>query len=67
MKLDIVPVTLKQFKDVFEASFKAGKVSPLLFRDLLEQCGSVRSQNEAPEWKNQIDLTVERTKKQILQ
>ncbi len=55
MQLDIVPVTLRQFKALFEALFKAGRVEVGLIRELLDLCGDFRPAHEAPAWKTQIE------------
>lgn len=61
MRLDIVPITLAQFKDVFEALFKSEQVDVALIRELLEQCGNLRPTHEAPAWKREIAGVVQRT------
>ena len=66
MRLDIIPITLSQFKAVFEALFVSGQVDVALIRELLEQCGSLRPAHEAPAWKRQIADTVGRTVDQLL-
>ncbi|UGV32147.1 AlwI family type II restriction endonuclease [Halopseudomonas aestusnigri] len=65
MRLDIIPITLAQFKKVFEALFASGQVDVGLIRDLLEQCGSLRKTHEAPAWKQEIAGVVERTVGQL--
>jgi hypothetical protein len=60
MRLDIIPVTLAQFKAFFEALFTAGRVEVGLIRELLDLCGGLRPAHEAPAWKAQIERTVER-------
>lgn len=67
MRLDIIPITLAQFKDVFEALFESGQVDVALIRELLEQCGSLRPTHEAPAWKREIAGVVQRTVGQLLQ
>ena len=67
MRLDIIPITLAQFKDVFEALFASGQVDVDLIRKLLEQCGSLRPMHEAPAWKREIADVVQRTVGQLLQ
>ncbi|WP_218961004.1 AlwI family type II restriction endonuclease [Neopusillimonas maritima] len=66
MRLDIIPVTLMQFKDVFEAQFVSGQVDVALIRELLEQCGSLRIKHEAPAWKHEIADVVQRTINRLL-
>jgi len=67
MRLDIIPITLAQFKDVFEALFVSGQVDVALIRELLEQCGNLRPTHEAPAWKREIADVVQRTVGQLLQ
>lgn len=58
MRLDIVPLTLTQFKDFFEALFRSGRVNIDLVRELLDACGSFRLEHEAPAWKREIELLI---------
>ena len=55
MRLDIIPVTLAQFKAFFEALFTAGRVEIDLIRELLDCCGDLRAAHEAPAWKREIE------------
>ncbi|OUI97688.1 restriction endonuclease AlwI [Acetobacter sp. DsW_54] len=57
MRLDIIPVTLLQFKAFFEALFTSGRVEVGLIRELLDLCGSLRLAHEAPAWKHEIQKT----------
>lgn len=57
MRLDIIPVTLVQFKAFFEALFTSGRVEVGLIRELLDLCGGLRSAHEAPVWKHEIQQT----------
>jgi hypothetical protein len=57
MRLDIIPVTLEQFKAFFEALFTSGSVEVGLIRELLDLCGGLRSAHEAPAWKHEIQQT----------
>jgi hypothetical protein len=59
LRLDITPVTLEQFKAFFEALFASGCVEVSLVRELLDLCGSLRPNYEAPGWKREIELTVQ--------
>lgn len=59
MRLNIIPVTLAQFKAFFEALFTAGRVEVGLIRELLDLCGGLRPAHEAPSWKAQIERVVE--------
>ena len=58
MRLDIIPVTLAQFKAFFEALFTAGRVEVDLIRKLLDSCGDLRAAHEAPAWKHEIEKTI---------
>jgi len=58
MRLDIIPVTLTQFKAFFEALFTAGRVEINLIRELLDSCGDLRAAHEAPAWKREIEGTI---------
>lgn len=60
MNLDIVPVTLSQFKAFFEAIFKSGRIEVGLIRDLLDMCGQLRDAHHAPAWKSEIEQLVAR-------
>lgn len=57
MRLDIIPVTLVQFKAFFEALFTSGRVEVGLIRELLDLCGGLRPAHEAPAWKHEIQQT----------
>lgn len=67
MRLDIIPITLAQFKEIFKALFVSGQVDVALIRELLEQCGNLRPAHEAPAWKREIANVVDRTVGQLLQ
>lgn len=54
MRLDIIPVTLAQFKSFFIALFTTGQVDVGLVRDLLDACGDLRALHEAPAWKREM-------------
>jgi hypothetical protein len=58
MRLDIVPLTIAQFKAFFEAMFMSQNVSVAAIRDLLDTCGTFRQALHAPEWKVEIEQTV---------
>jgi len=65
MRLDIIPVTLVQFKMFFEALFTSGQVDAGLMRELLDQCSDLRPHHEAPSWKQEINEVVQRTISQL--
>ncbi len=58
MRLDIIPVTLVQFKAFFEALFMSDRVEVGLMRELLDLCSELRLMHEAPVWKREIERTV---------
>ncbi len=59
MRLDIIPITLAQFKAFFEALFTSGHVEVNLVRKLLDLCGGLRANHEAPAWKHEIEQTIQ--------
>lgn len=67
MRLDIIPITLAQFKEVFKALFVSGQVNSAHIREFLEQCGNLRRTHEAPAWKHEIGGVVQQTVDQLLQ
>ncbi|WP_411726886.1 AlwI family type II restriction endonuclease [Methyloglobulus sp.] len=58
MALQIVPITLDQFKNIFSAGFTSGTISPGLIQEFLRDCLAV-SNHDAPEWKREIERTVQ--------
>ena len=58
MRLDIIPFTLAQFKEVFEALFTLGRIDVSLIRELLDHCGALRPHHEAPAWKREIERCI---------
>ena len=68
MRLDIVPVTLLQFKNVFVGLFRSGQIDVLLVRGLLDQCGELRPVADgAPIWKREIATAIEQYVGKLLQ
>jgi hypothetical protein len=65
MRLDITPITLSQFKEVFEALFGSGQINVRFIQEFLERCGSLRPTHEAPAWKSEIAKLVQHTVGQI--
>lgn len=55
MRLDIIPVTLAQFKAFFESLFMTSYVKVNLIRELLDLCSDLRTAHEAPAWKQAIE------------
>lgn len=60
MRLDIIPLTLRQFRDFFDAMFTSTQVEVQRVRQLLDLCGSLRPEHEAPAWKREINETIAR-------
>lgn len=58
MALQIVPVTLEQFEKLFSAGFASGKITPKLVQEFIRDCLAV-SNHDAPEWKREIERTVQ--------
>lgn len=58
LRLDIIPITLLQFKVFFEALFTSGRVEVGLVRELLDLCGELRIAHESPAWKQEIAQTI---------
>ena len=59
-RLDIVPLTLLQYRNYFVHMFKSGNASPDRVRDLLIECERQRDILDAPKWKKYIDETVQK-------
>jgi hypothetical protein len=59
--LHIVPLTISQFNSFFRALFTTNNVSPEAVINLMNDCEQHRADCKAPEWKNMINQTVERT------
>ena len=61
MSLDIVPITLTQFADLFEAGFKDGNrmLEYSLFEQLIKYCRQNCESSEAPLWKETISRHVD--------
>jgi len=60
MRLDIVPITLQQFKNFFEGLFRSRQIDARLVRGLLDHCGKLRSVADgAPMWKQEIATAIE--------
>lgn len=57
-RLDIVPLSLAQFRSHFVSMFKGEQARPELLRDLILQCETERDNLEAPEWIEYIDSVV---------
>ncbi|MDF7674348.1 AlwI family type II restriction endonuclease [Acetobacteraceae bacterium ESL0709] len=60
MRLDIIPMTLVQFRAFFEALFVTGHVKVDLLRGVLDDCGDLRCKYEAPVWKTAIANAIQK-------
>lgn len=57
-RLNIVPLTLAQFREYFISMFKADQASPELLKDLIIECETKRDVLDAPGWKKFIESTI---------
>lgn len=64
-RLDIAPLTLRQFQKYFAAMFEENKANPERLRELIVKCVSRRDILEAPAWKQYIDSTVSQKASEI--
>ena len=58
-RLDIVPLSLEQFRRHFVSMFEGKQARPEHLRDLILQCETERDNLEAPAWMNYIDSVVQ--------
>lgn len=58
-RLDIVPLTLAQFREHFVAMFESGNPKPEKLKDLILECAIRRDVLNGPEWKLYIERTVQ--------
>ncbi len=65
MHLDIIPLTLGQFKAFFEALFKSGRREVGLIREFLDLSSNLRPAHEAPAWKQEIGKLVDQKVQQL--
>ncbi len=65
-RLDIVPLTLEQFRKFFVAMFKAERTTPDRLQELLEKCEEKRDLFDAPSWKRYISSVIEEKVKLFL-
>lgn len=65
-RLDIVPLTLEQFRRFFVAMFKAERTTPDRLQELLEKCEEKRDLFDAPSWKGYISSVIEEKVKLFL-
>lgn len=64
-RLDIVPLTLEQFRCFFVAMFRANQASPDKLRNLILQCEETRDSVDAPTWKVNIAEIVDKAVKDL--
>lgn len=57
-RLDIVPLSLEQFRRHFVSMFEGKQARPEHLRDLILQCETERDNLEAPEWMRHIEAVV---------
>ena len=57
-RLDIVPLTLAQYREYFMEMFKTDNVNPEKLRELILMCESKRDILNAPEWKTYISTAI---------
>lgn len=57
-RLDIVPLSLEQFRRHFISMFEGNQARPEHLRDLILQCESERDNLETPAWMNHIEAVV---------
>lgn len=58
-RLNIIPLTLKQYQNIFISMFKRNCASPENVKDILVKCEQKRDELEAPNWKKYISEVVE--------
>lgn len=58
MTLNIIPLALRQFRELFATLFKNKKAEPLIIRQILDSCIEHRPNQEAPVWKLKIDQVI---------
>ena len=64
-RLDIVPLTLEQFKSYFVAMFEKQQAKPEHLRDLILECETKRDVLNAPDWKQYINAVVMQREQEI--
>lgn len=57
-RLDIVPLTLAQYREYFMAMFRTGHANPEKLRELILLCETRRDILNAPGWKEYIDTAI---------
>lgn len=64
-RLDIVPLTLEQFRSYFVAMFEKQQAKPEHLRDLILECETKRDVLDAPNWKQHINATVTKKMREV--
>ena len=64
-RLDIVPLTLEQFRSYFMAMFEKQQAKPEYLRDLILECETKREVLDAPNWKQHINATVTKKMREV--
>jgi len=64
-RLDIVPLTLEQFRSYFIAMFEKRQAKPEHLRDLILECETKRDVLDAPNWKQHINATVTKKMREV--
>lgn len=64
-RLDIVPLTLAQFREHFVAMFESGNPKPEKLKNLILECAIRRDVLNGPEWKLYIERTVQNRIQQV--
>ena len=59
LSLQIIPIRLEDFSDLFKAGFRLGTLSPQMIRELITECRAL-SNYDAPDWKKQISNEIMR-------
>ena len=65
-RLDIVPLSLEQFRKHFVSMFEGNQAKPEHLRDLILECETERDNLEAPAWMRHIDAVVEQRTKLMI-
>lgn len=60
-RLDILPLSLEQFRKYFVSMFKGNKAEPASLKALILQCMTKREHLDAPAWKQYIEQFIEDT------
>ncbi|BEU86627.1 hypothetical protein TAMA11512_00910 [Selenomonas sp. TAMA-11512] len=64
-ELQIVPLTLAQYQQYFDAMFISGTATPMRVRELLHSCAEKRAEMDAPAWKRHIGHVVQRRTQEL--